>query len=426
MFSNTMRRKFALTGLTLGFLFVAAKPAGAETILGSGSTTVRIQRLDASGRVIDDTTVEVQFQRLDLRRMKLPSGTDVAPRAADDTARAQLAPPGPTRPQDARSGECVVVYDNTDWGGFWYESAFCPSIDYGFTEGGVVCAFTIGYHTEASSPGPIILRFFISDPVNPPPCPGDFLTAYSLTGLPGNGTYAITFSLSPQAQFELPFGAVEYVYEFDNSDTFVLLASGGSANENAMYNCQCQLFWFGGNPWAGLYMRLFFGPESSCGNGVVDPGEDCSNCPQDVQCPPGTECIDGICQSLCGNGVVDPGENCSNCPQDVQCPPGTECVDGMCESLCGNGVVDPGENCSNCPQDVQCPPGTKCIDGMCELSCPADLDGSGDVGVKDLLFLLGAWGPCPPKGDCPADFDISGDVGVKDLLSLLGAWGPCP
>ncbi len=57
--------------------------------------------------------------------------------------------------------------------------------------------------------------------------------------------------------------------------------------------------------------------------------------------------------------------------------------------------------------------------------CPWDLDDSGDVGVKDLLFLLGAWGPCPPKEDCPADFDDSGDVGVKDLLILLGAWGPC-
>ena len=58
--------------------------------------------------------------------------------------------------------------------------------------------------------------------------------------------------------------------------------------------------------------------------------------------------------------------------------------------------------------------------------CPWDLDGNGSVGVKDLLFLLGAWGPCPPKADCPADFDDSGDVGVKDLLILLGAWGPCP
>ena len=58
--------------------------------------------------------------------------------------------------------------------------------------------------------------------------------------------------------------------------------------------------------------------------------------------------------------------------------------------------------------------------------CPADLDGSGDVGVSDFLELLGVWGPCPPKGDCPADFDGSGDVGVSDFLELLGAWGPCP
>ena len=58
--------------------------------------------------------------------------------------------------------------------------------------------------------------------------------------------------------------------------------------------------------------------------------------------------------------------------------------------------------------------------------CPWDLDGNNDIGVGDLLILLGAWGPCPPKGDCPADFDGSGDVGVSDFLELLGNWGPCP
>jgi len=58
--------------------------------------------------------------------------------------------------------------------------------------------------------------------------------------------------------------------------------------------------------------------------------------------------------------------------------------------------------------------------------CPVDLDNSGDIGVKDLLLLLGAWGPCPPKEFCPADFDNTGDVGVTDLLILLGNWGPCP
>ena len=62
--------------------------------------------------------------------------------------------------------------------------------------------------------------------------------------------------------------------------------------------------------------------------------------------------------------------------------------------------------------------------------CPADLDGSGDVNVKDLLILLGAWGPCPNCGDCGAqciaDLDCDCDVGGKDLLILLGAWGACP
>ena len=58
-----------------------------------------------------------------------------------------------------------------------------------------------------------------------------------------------------------------------------------------------------------------------------------------------------------------------------------------------------------------------------DVSVPGDLDGDGHVGVKDLLILLGEWGPCPPNGDCPADLDGDGSVGVKDLLILLGNWG---
>jgi hypothetical protein len=57
-------------------------------------------------------------------------------------------------------------------------------------------------------------------------------------------------------------------------------------------------------------------------------------------------------------------------------------------------------------------------------NCPADLDGSGDVGFTDLTALLGAWGPCG-AGPCPADLDGDGQVGFTDLTTLLGAWGPC-
>ncbi len=52
-----------------------------------------------------------------------------------------------------------------------------------------------------------------------------------------------------------------------------------------------------------------------------------------------------------------------------------------------------------------------------------DLDGDGSVGVKDLLILLGAWGPCADCNDCLADIDDDCTVGAKDLLILLGNWG---
>jgi uncharacterized membrane protein len=62
----------------------------------------------------------------------------------------------------------------------------------------------------------------------------------------------------------------------------------------------------------------------------------------------------------------------------------------------------------------------------CEVCCFADLDCDGNVGVPDLLILLGSWGPCPaPPAPCDADLDCDGVVGVKDLLLLLAAWNTC-
>jgi hypothetical protein len=55
--------------------------------------------------------------------------------------------------------------------------------------------------------------------------------------------------------------------------------------------------------------------------------------------------------------------------------------------------------------------------------CPWDLDGSGTVGISELLSLLAAWGPNPGH---PADFDDDGTIGIADLLELLANWGACP
>ncbi len=54
---------------------------------------------------------------------------------------------------------------------------------------------------------------------------------------------------------------------------------------------------------------------------------------------------------------------------------------------------------------------------------PGDLDDDGQVGVKDLLILLGSWGPCDQCGKCPPDLNGDCVVGVDDLLILLGNWG---
>jgi hypothetical protein len=89
----------------------------------------------------------------------------------------------------------------------------------------------------------------------------------------------------------------------------------------------------------------------------------------------------------CGNGVVDPGEDCSNCPADVQCPPGEECVDGTCRLPCpwdldGNALVDIEDMLALLAAWGSDPGG------------PPDFDGGG-VGITDFLIMLAFWGPCP-------------------------------
>ncbi len=212
----------------------------------------------------------------------------------------------------------------------------------------------------------------------------------------------------------------------------------------------------------GVLLRNIACGGGQCGDGNVDPGEDCANCPADVPCPPGTECVAGLCEDLCGNGSVDPGEDCENCPADVQCPPGTECVAGMCEDLCGNGSVDPGEDCTNCPADVQCGPDEECVAGICQplcgngtadpgedcTNCPADvpcgpdeecvagvcepLCGNGNADPGEDCASCPADVPCGPGEDCvagvcepgcAADLDGDGMVGIGDFLIVLGFWG---
>jgi hypothetical protein len=54
--------------------------------------------------------------------------------------------------------------------------------------------------------------------------------------------------------------------------------------------------------------------------------------------------------------------------------------------------------------------------------CPADLNGNGNVGIFDLIMLLGAWGT-----PGPGDLDGNGVVNRDDIFCcMFPAWGPCP
>ena len=140
--------------------------------------------------------------------------------------------------------------------------------------------------------------------------------------------------------------------------------------------------------------------------------------------PPGNLTVRVVASNINSDGLPNSGDSTD---QDfalvaynaAEVPTGACCIgdDGTCQLLTA-------ADCAAASGIYQ-GDGTSCTSKPCA-PCLADFDNSGDVGVKDLLFLLGAWGPCPKKGDCLADFDNSGDVGVKDLLFLLGVWGSCP
>ncbi len=88
-----------------------------------------------------------------------------------------------------------------------------------------------------------------------------------------------------------------------------------------------------------------------------------------------------------------------------------------------NGVPDPDDiagpsadcNANGIPDECEIAAGTvpdRNKDGIPDgcSACPWDLDGSGTVGINDLLDLLAGWGD---------------PWNINDLLDLLAAWGPC-
>ena len=70
-------------------------------------------------------------------------------------------------------------------------------------------------------------------------------------------------------------------------------------------------------------------------NGGYEQAETACGDKLDNDCDGYKDCLDTDCSSSadcakCGNGQIDPEENCTTCPQDVQCPEGRQCQSGQC------------------------------------------------------------------------------------------------
>ena len=166
---------------------------------------------------------------------------------------------------------------------------------------------------------------------------------------------------------------------------------------------------------------------NACTVDTCDPLVGCINTP--INCDDGNACTVDTCDPLigcistpiipcCGNGVPEAGEDCSNCPADVQCPPDTLCIAGICEVPSAADFTGPDGVPNGCVDafDLAALLGAWCSDFVpgvppdppCESCLPAnlfaDISGAGNVpdgcvDAFDLGTLLADW--CSLAGGNP-------------------------
>ena len=151
----------------------------------------------------------------------------------------------------------------------------------------------------------------------------------------------------------------------------------------------------------------------SCGNGVLDPGEQCDGANLNgATCGgcAGTPRCDASCRldtSACSNGVCDASETCSSCAADCQVT-GAVCGNGICEA--GNG-----ESCVSCPADCNGRQGGKPNQRFC-----CGFAGSNPVGCN--TSQCGAACTTQSMSSCCGDGVCSG---AEDTDTCLRDCPPC-
>lgn len=126
----------------------------------------------------------------------------------------------------------------------------------------------------------------------------------------------------------------------------------GINNECCRYSCECdQSCASGGIPFNACPISL---PNCNCGNGVIDPGEDCDGANlngetcESLGFHSGTLTCTSSCtfntnqctNPVCGNGTCEWGEDCESCSNDCEGESTGKPTNRFC---CGNGVLEQAE-----------------------------------------------------------------------------------
>jgi cysteine-rich repeat protein len=189
---------------------------------------------------------------------------------------------------------------------------------------------------------------------------------------------------------------------------------------------------------------------AACGNGVLEPGEQCDTtlaagrpgaCPTVATCNDMIACTAdavmgaGTCAAACTHTAITAPASGDGC-----CPPGaTAATDGDCRGVCGNGVLEPGEQCDTtlaAGRPGACPTAATCND---MIACTADAvlsAGTCAAACTHTAITTAASGDgcCPPGATAATDNDCRAVCGngalepgeVCDTLIAAGRPGACP
>jgi hypothetical protein len=218
-----------------GLPIVSISDPNQDAPLPEAEIIVPVQRVNAAGEIIAE--YEIPIRRLN-PNAEIPAGDQ------DNTAI-----------NFAES----ILYDNTSDTHVWHLPGVLSEVcDFGTSAGGKMTKFQFGYVTASPEPITLSVRFY--EDTGPSECPGNLQGGWIFHNLDGSSsslleTFEYEFELPLEEQFFLPAGQFGYSYQFNDDESGLRLAMGGTGNEDFLWQ-DCLPISFS-NSWAGAYMRIY-------------------------------------------------------------------------------------------------------------------------------------------------------------------------